>query len=99
MKLHIADFAVAVDAFNEKKGTLMVRVEGKHRSFFDSWIKKVFQAKPWENFRKMDSCVRYGYLIPDGEPFTSPKKREVRVYPKFLEPKTGTITFELTHKK
>lgn len=96
MQLHIADFAVPVAAFNEKKGLLQVSVPEKHRAFFKSWTEKVFKAKPWERGpRAVAAVAKYGYLIADGLAFTTSQKREVRVYPKFSHPATGAITFEV----
>lgn len=100
MQLFIADFAFRVDAFQPTKGLLQATPPEKHKGFFKSWVKKVFEAKPWERGPKAVAAVaKYGYLIEDGKSFTTPDKKELRLYPKYLSPATGTITFEVLSAK
>jgi hypothetical protein len=57
--------------------------------FFQSWTKKVFEAR--ENPRAAGKLAKYARILPDGEPFSSARKKEVNVLPQFIDVRIGHI--------
>lgn len=86
MKLHIADLTLDVVS---QKGVIVVKMSKGSLPFFQSWTGKVFAVR--ENARATAKLAKCGFLVPDGEPFSSARRKEVNVLPQFIEPRLGHI--------
>jgi hypothetical protein len=89
LKLHIADLTLDTVGVVTKKGIIVAKMPSGSLPFFQSWTAKVFAAR--DNDRATAKLVKYARLIPDGEPFSSARKKEVNVLPQFIEPRIGHI--------
>lgn len=86
MKLHIADLTLDVIA---QKNLVVAKMSKGSLPFFQSWTGKVFAVR--ENPRATASLTKHAFLIPDGEPFSSPRRKEVKVIPQFIDVRNGNI--------
>jgi len=86
MKLYISDLTLDVIA---QKNLIVVKMSKGSLPFFQSWTGKVFSVR--DNPRATAKLVKYAFLVPDGEPFSSSRRKEVRVVPQFIDISKGNI--------
>jgi hypothetical protein len=86
MKLHISDLTLEVVS---QKNLIVVKMAKGSLPFFQSWTKKVFSAR--DNPMATSKLAKFAFLIPDGEPFSCPIRKEVRVVPQFIDVRNGHI--------
>jgi len=89
MKLHISDLTLDVDNLTTKKGVIVAKISKGSLPFFQSWTGKVFAVR--NNPKATAKLVKHAFLIPDGEPFSSPRRKEVKVVPQFIDVRNDHI--------
>jgi hypothetical protein len=85
LKLHISDLTLDVVS---QKNTVVAKMSKGSLPFFLSWTKNAFEAKNLRALSRLEKCA---FLIPDGEPFSYPLRKEIRVLPQYVEPRLGHI--------